>query len=139
MKKIFIILIGLSLVLVGSFLLFSSRDEAKITGQNNLNQIDSEISLADQINSKVRDNQAVLLDVRTPEEFKQGHSELAINYDSRLIDQGSLPNIDKNKEIFLYCRSGNRSTEVQKTLEANGFTNITNLGGLAEMRNIGLL
>lgn len=138
MKKIILISVGLILIFVGTISIFSSRDEATKDVENNT-IVDAKVSLADQINSKVRDNSAVLLDVRTPEEFKQGHSELAINYDSRLIDQGSLPDLDKNKEIFLYCRSGNRSTEVQKTLEANGFTNITNLGGLSDMRNIGLL
>lgn len=141
MKKILLIILGLVLVVLGISFLTSGNDEAKTdTNVARDSQIEvNQNNLAQEVSDKVAANQAVLLDVRTPEEFNQGHSQEAINYDSRLIDQGQLPDIDKNKTIYLYCRSGNRSTEVQKTLEANGFTNIVNLGGLSEMKNLGLL
>lgn len=72
---------------------------------------------------------ALLLDVRTPEEFQQGHLEGAINipYDEihrRLAELG-----DSSKRIVAYCRSGNRSGKAKGILEGLGYNNVVNAGG----------
>lgn len=77
-----------------------------------------------------KDRNLVILDVRTPEEFAQGHVPGAKN-----IPHDQLPNRiaelmgDKNKEIVLYCRSGRRAGMAAETLKANGFDKLLHLEG----------
>ncbi|MDJ1372606.1 rhodanese-like domain-containing protein [Gulosibacter molinativorax] len=74
---------------------------------------------------------AVILDVRTPEEYAGGHLEGA-----QLLDfnggevAAAIPNLDPEAEYFVYCRSGNRSAQAIALLEQAGFSNLTNLGSL---------
>jgi rhodanese-related sulfurtransferase len=84
--------------------------------------------------------QPVIVDVRTPGEFDGGHLK-----DARLIPVqefqkrvGELGN-HKNDPVFVYCRTGNRSTVAAKILIDNGFTNVVNLrNGIVEWRRLGL-
>ena len=75
---------------------------------------------------------ALVIDVRTPAEFAQGHLDNAINYPlSELATH--FANIEKDQPIVLYCRSGNRSGQAYQFLRDQGFTQIHNAGGLTEM------
>jgi phage shock protein E len=79
---------------------------------------------------------ALIVDVRTGEEFASGHYNNAKNIpvdqvESRLKDFGS-----KEGKIVVYCRSGGRSSKAKAILEANGFKNIINGGGLSDMPEI---
>lgn len=75
----------------------------------------------------------ILIDARTPEEYASGHIA-----GSRLIDvtageiEVAIPHLDPHAEILLYCRSGNRSGQARELMRAAGFTNVTNLGSLAD-------
>ena len=72
-----------------------------------------------------------LVDVRTPDEFKAGHIKNAklINfYDSDFKEQ-SIQKLDKNKPVYLYCRSGGRSANAAKKYKEAGFTKVYNLLG----------
>lgn len=74
---------------------------------------------------------AVILDVRSPEEFAAGHLEGA-----ELLDWNSgefaanLGSLDKNADYLVYCRSGNRSSQAVDLMIKEGFTNVTDLGAL---------
>ncbi|GAB2775307.1 rhodanese-like domain-containing protein [Salinimicrobium soli] len=71
-----------------------------------------------------------LIDVRTPEEYAAGHIEGAHNID--FLAEGFLKhfeNFDKNKPVYLYCRSGNRSAKASAQLIEAGFKNIIDLKG----------
>ncbi len=72
-----------------------------------------------------------LVDVRTSEEFKEGHIEGAQNIDffQESVFQKKFEAFNKNEPIYLYCRSGNRSGQASKRLEAMGFTKIYDLKG----------
>lgn len=73
---------------------------------------------------------AIVLDVRTPEEFSAGRLENAINinyYDTDFNSQ--LDNLDKNKTVFVYCKSGGRSSGAAEVLAQKGFTEIIELKG----------
>ena len=73
-------------------------------------------------------NGAVIIDVRSPQEFAEGHIEGAIlipEYDIVSKIQGRINN--KNEEIVLYCSSGIRSKRAQKKLKEMGYKNIYNL------------
>ncbi|WP_373947996.1 rhodanese-like domain-containing protein [Vibrio pomeroyi] len=76
---------------------------------------------------------AMVVDVRTPEEFKQGHLDNAINYPLSEVAT-HFASIDKDQPIVLYCRSGNRSGQAYQFLQAQGFTQIHNAGGLIEIQ-----
>ena len=76
---------------------------------------------------------ALLIDNRSPAEYAQGHVEgaLLIPYDA--IEAGilKLPE-EKNTPIYLYCGSGGRAEIARKNLEHRGYTRVINLGGMAE-------
>jgi rhodanese-related sulfurtransferase len=67
----------------------------------------------------------VILDVRTPEEFAEGHLGGAVNLDvqSREFEKG-LRALDRNKSYLVYCRTGNRSRRATLAMEALGFRSI---------------
>lgn len=74
---------------------------------------------------------AVIIDVRTPEEFTSGHYPGAINipYD-RIVEELSAKSIPRDTALVLYCRSGNRSGKALVTLKAAGFLQLQNAGDL---------
>lgn len=67
---------------------------------------------------------ALLIDVRTPEEYKEKHIEGAINIPIYEIDNIKNEIIDKNKVILLYCKNGKRSKMVKEILMQNGYRNV---------------
>lgn len=72
---------------------------------------------------------AVFLDVRTPEEFEEGHIEGAVNinfFDEDFKEQ--VEALDKEKPVYIYCRSGNRSQKAGKILSQMGFEKVYDIG-----------
>lgn len=76
---------------------------------------------------------AMVVDVRTPEEFAQGHLDNAINIPLNTVETG-FADIAKDRSIVVYCRSGNRSGMAMESLVKQGFINVHNGGGLSEMQ-----
>lgn len=73
---------------------------------------------------------AVLLDVRTPEEFNSGHLEGAVNIDFENSTFASeIQKLDKEKSYFIYCRSGSRSAGAVSLMKKEGIKNIFELKG----------
>jgi len=75
-------------------------------------------------------NKPLLLDVRTPKEFAEGHVPNAINIShdemgKRFTELGA----DKSQEIVVYCRSGKRAAFAEAVLREAGFTNLKHLEG----------
>ena len=71
-----------------------------------------------------------LIDVRTPAEFKQGYIEDAILVDFKADDfKTKVQELDKNKPVYLYCRSGRRSAFASTILKDLGFKEIIDLEG----------
>ena len=71
-----------------------------------------------------------LVDVRTPQEYAQGHIGNAKNIN--LFDpnfQKNLLKLDKNKPVYVYCRSGHRSGKASKILKKLGFKKVYDLKG----------
>lgn len=72
----------------------------------------------------------VLLDVRTPAEVAQGGIEGAIALDFFANDfQTKVSAFDKDKNYFIYCRSGNRSGQACQMMDQLGFKSLVNLDG----------
>jgi len=80
---------------------------------------------------------AAIIDVRTPQEFSDGHLIHATNMDwngDRFEAQVST--LDKSKPVFVYCYSGGRSAAAAKKMRANGFTEVYELaGGFSKWRD----
>lgn len=74
---------------------------------------------------------ALIVDVRTPEEFASGHYPGAINipYDS-VVEGLSARSVHRDTALVLYCRSGNRSGKALATLRSAGFSRLQNAGDL---------
>lgn len=79
------------------------------------------------------DEDVIILDVRTEEEFNEGHIPAAINIeDSILKDETDSKLSDKDATILVYCRSGRRSEASAKELIDLGYTNIIDIGGIID-------
>jgi phage shock protein E len=78
---------------------------------------------------------AIWIDVRTPEELKESSIPNHLNIlHTEIGDKIAAVTTDKNAPIFLYCRSGRRSGIAKETLEQMGYTNVTNAGGIEDVR-----
>ena len=72
----------------------------------------------------------VILDVRTPEEFRQGYIEGAALLDYYAPDfRDRFAALDRDATIFMYCRSGNRSSHVLALADKLGFKQVYDLSG----------
>ena len=77
------------------------------------------------------EEECIILDVRTEEEFASGHIEGAMlipDYEIAERAEAELP--DKDMLILVYCRSGNRSKRASETLVSLGYTNVKEFGGI---------
>lgn len=72
----------------------------------------------------------IVLDIRTPTEFAEGHIEGALNIDFNADDfADNIGKLDKSKEYLVHCRSGGRSGRSLPTFESLGFEKILHLDG----------
>ena len=78
----------------------------------------------------VESNTGVLLDVRTPQEYEEGHIAGSINIDFHGVNfKEELEKLDKTKTYEVYCRSGKRSANAAEIMEEMGFVKVINLSG----------
>lgn len=81
---------------------------------------------------------AAIIDVRTPDEFAEGHLDRAINIPVQELPQ-RVPDVerhlggDKTARLVLYCASGQRAGKAKQQLDAAGYTNVVNGGGLDDL------
>ena len=76
---------------------------------------------------------AVILDVRTKEEYQSGHLRNSINIPLDKLPQ-NLKKLNKNKSIITCCASGSRSASARKILKSNGFEQVYNGGSWYSLR-----
>jgi rhodanese-related sulfurtransferase len=78
----------------------------------------------------MKNDNAVLLDVRTIEEFNEGHITGALNIDVFSPNfQAEVEKLDTSKDYYIVCRSGGRSMSAGGAMESMGFTKVTNMAG----------
>lgn len=134
MKKL-TILFGLSILLFfASCKDRSVSKEVKTLPQNEV-QIEStgkeiQILPPQEFHDATAGNNVQLLDVRTAEEFKEGHLDHAVNIDVLKDDfSEKAKTLDKDQPLYLYCRSGNRSAKASTILKDMGFKEIYDMEG----------
>ncbi|MEO9893221.1 rhodanese-like domain-containing protein [Aurantibacter sp.] len=72
----------------------------------------------------------ILIDVRTPDEFKAGHLDNALNMNWFDEDfKNKFQDIPKDKTIYVYCKMGGRSAKAANLLDSLGYENVINLTG----------
>jgi len=76
-------------------------------------------------------DESVIIDVRTLDEWNAGHLATAQHLQLDLVAQSiETAVVDKNQQVYLYCRSGNRSGQAKIIMDGLGYTNVINAGGL---------
>ena len=74
---------------------------------------------------------AVLLDVRTPDEYRQGHIPGSKNIPLQSIDKVAGMIDNKSTPIFVHCLRGARRGQAAAILKQMGYTNVKNIGGIS--------
>ena len=77
---------------------------------------------------------AVLLDVRTPQEYRDGFIPGSKNVPLQTIDKVNAIVENKDTALYVYCHSGARSRQAVQRLGQMGYRNVTNIGGIAAYR-----
>ena len=153
MKKLFILLLGAALLLCAGCAAEKSETSAQSNAASSpLSNAESTISSAESTDStpsssssyrQISQEEAkalmesesgyIILDVRTQQEFDEGHIPGAICVANEDISTNDIPALpDKAQLIFVYCRSGRRSKEAAAKLADLEYTNIVEFGGIID-------
>ena len=90
-----------------------------------------QISMDEALSKMSEEENYILLDVRTIEEYSNGHIPGAVNLPNESIGENEISELpDKEQLIYVYCRSGNRSKQAASKLVQLGYTNIVEIGGI---------
>ena len=90
-----------------------------------------QVSMQEAMAMMEQEQDYIILDVRTPEEFAEKHIPGAINVPNETISDeppAQLP--DRDALILVYCRSGNRSKQASQKLAQMGYTSVVEFGGI---------
>lgn len=123
MKKI-VMTVGV-LIMVGLMAMLTG------CGKNEKEAAYRQVSADEAMSIMESEDNYIILDVRTPEEYSERHIPDAINVPNETIGNEPVTELpDKNQLILVYCRSGNRSKQASEKLAALGYTNIVEFGGI---------
>lgn len=92
-----------------------------------------QMNMKDAAAAMAGDSGYILLDVRTREEYEQGHIPGAVNLPNEEIGE-TQPSLlpDQEQTIYIYCRSGRRSKQAAENLSQLGYTNLIEIGGIMD-------
>lgn len=90
-----------------------------------------QVTTEEAVNIMQTEENYVILDVRTAQEFASGHIPGAVLLPNETIGTEDIPLLpDQDQLILVYCRSGNRSKQAAEKLAQLGYTNIVEFGGI---------
>ena len=108
--------------------------------QKNLRLEKSSFGLVNNMDLKQIQNDIVqgglLIDVRSPEEYAEGHVKDALLIPHTQFFTADIP-AKKDDSIYLYCKMGSRAEFAAGVLKERGYTKVTTLGGLGDMEALG--
>ena len=94
-----------------------------------------QISMDEAVKMMRDEKDYIILDVRRPDEYAEGHIPLAINVPNEEIGSAEIAKLpNKSQLILIYCRSGRRSKEASEKLVKLGYTNIVEFGGILDWK-----
>ncbi|WP_445665177.1 rhodanese-like domain-containing protein [Fodinibius sp. AD559] len=87
----------------------------------------------------LKEESGEIIDVRTKSEYNNARlKKTDYNFDISASDfEEKIETLDKDKNYFLYCRTGSRSGRASQVMKRNGFENVYNVGGLQNLVNAG--
>jgi rhodanese-related sulfurtransferase len=138
MKELSVIFLSLTLTVLYLKIGYAENDQ---TGSETGPQIIKNITVEEAhtiIQNNENSNNVVIIDVRTPEEFNQGHIQDASNidfYSDNFKDE--LNKLDKTKTYVIHCRSGSRSAQALEMMKELGFKQVYNMGGIIQWKEKG--
>ena len=111
-----------------------------ITQASGCNNNDITSVSAPEFEQQIKANSVQLLDVRTPEEYAEGHIAGAVNIDVQSDDfqPTARQELSKNSTILVYCRSGRRSLDAAEILTHLGYRVVNLKGGILDWQASGL-
>ena len=105
------------------------------TPQNDTQNTYRQITMNEAVTMMEEKSGYIILDVRRPDEFSEGHIPNAINVPNESIGTSEIPELpNKDQLILVYCRSGRRSKEASEKLVKLGYTNIVEFGGILDWK-----
>lgn len=120
-------LIGVALALVLSACGADSNKEGSVS------KVDPSQAL-----SLIAESDSQVIDVRTPDEFREGHLANATNIDLNGPDfAAALRGLERSRTYVVYCASGNRSAQAASIMKAEGFTSVRDAGGYQALKAAG--
>lgn len=123
LTKIIILCILMAAVFGAGYYVMSLNNTTEITSGGIL-------EAAELKNALEKEKDFVVVDVRTPEEYEAGHLEGSLLVPLDTIDRNAGNVLtDKNKKLFVYCRTGRRSAEAVGKLRSMGYTNVYDISG----------
>ena len=94
-----------------------------------------QISMDEAVKMMKDEKNYIILDVRRPDEYAEGHIPGAINVPNEEIGTAEIAELpSKSQLILVYCRSGRRSKEASEKLTKLGYTNIVEFGGILDYK-----
>ena len=127
-----IIVILVILVAIGIFL--KNRNSSTEDNKVSVKEANIQYVSMNDIEKIMNENENyIILDVRTIEEYNDGHIPGAICIPNETIDENVVSKLpDKEQLILIYCRSGNRSKQAAQKLKKIGYTNLIEFGGIID-------
>ena len=133
------ITIGMTLTFVLCLVIIGCGRQSK-ANNNEIDNKDEEnsyksISMSEAEEMMKNEKDYIILDVRTAEEYKEGHIPNAINVANETIGEDEIAELpDKDQLIMVYCRSGRRSKQAASKLVKLGYSNIVEIGGIIDWK-----
>ena len=136
-KNIIIAIVIIAVLICIGFLIYKTNNKNKTTKSNSTttstaktNEI-RHVSMDDIVKIMNENKNYVIVDGRTPDEYKEGHIPNAINIPNETINETVYNKLkDKNQLILIYCRSGSRSRQAAYKMQKLGYTNLVDFGGI---------
>ena len=117
------------ILIVGGIILIVNRSNKDIANEVTIKYV----SMDEIVQIMNENSNYIILDVRTTQEYNEGHIPNAICIPNETISEdiiNKLPN--KEQLILIYCRSGNRSKQAAQKLKKLGYTNLIEFGGIID-------
>lgn len=109
----------------------NATDTGKEAGVTMEKAVYQQVSMEEAMELMKTEENYIILDVRSQEEYDEKHIPGAILVPNETIGTKDIPELpDKDQMILVYCRSGNRSKQAAEKLTALGYTNIIEFGGI---------
>jgi rhodanese-related sulfurtransferase len=119
-------ILGVFIITIGFLSCAQNKTEDKVLGNEIVIELDAQSFF-----NEIQGENIQLVDVRTLGEYNSGHikNALLIDFYSPEFYNEMNDSLDKEKPVYVYCRSGNRSGKAAKELEKLGFSKIIDLDG----------